>query len=508
MSKRSERLFAAMNEIDERKIDEAAPGERGGRLYRLRWAVAAAALALVIGAGSYLVRVNSGGNPGDSDAPEDGAGGAGVNQASVFMSYAGPVLPLTLGEEKDGITAEREITLDFALWMEESSRDIEVTDAYTLTNHAGEDQTVSLCYPFVGELSELQRQQPVLTGDGEELQTALYAGGYAGSFVGTDGTEGGERWNLNNADSWERYKTVLSDGTYQRNAFDAWPDLSDIPVIVYKFTDPQGSGGEAPTIQAAFHLDDEKTTVLSYSFNGYSYDEETGLMSRDYFIPRPGHSDYEVPRYLIVLGDDVRDMTFQGYENGGCEPDEKMEASVDVRRYETSLEDALREVAQEMYRSWSAWTVDAPEADFELFFGLMKENLLSYGTLSENPAERYNTDRLDDLDFYWMKRIFYLEAEVTVPAKGSITVSATLTKAGSCDFYCEHTENEGVYGYDMLTNLGSNLECTAQTAVLEDRGQIELVRQNFGFDLENGVRKVTLEPKEEHYYLEVREREN
>ena len=79
-----------------------------------------------------------------------------------------------------------------------------------------------------------------------------------------------------------------------------------------------------------------------------------------------------------------------------------------------------------------------------------------------------------------------------------------MMKEGSYDFACAHTENQGIYGYDMVTKLGSNLECASQTAVLEDRGQIEIVRQNFGFDLENGVNEVALDPNQEHYYLEVK----
>ena len=78
-----------------------------------------------------------------------------------------------------------------------------------------------------------------------------------------------------------------------------------------------------------------------------------------------------------------------------------------------------------------------------------------------------------------------------------------MTKEPSYDFYCAHTENQGVCGYDLVTKLGSNLACTAQTATLEDRGQIEIVRQNFGFDLENGIKTVALDPDQEHYYLEV-----
>ena len=57
----------------------------------------------------------------------------------------------------------------------------------------------------------------------------------------------------------------------------------------------------------------------------------------------------------------------------------------------------------------------------------------------------------------------------------------------------------------MVTALGSNLQFTQQIASIEDRGQIEIVRQNFGFDLENGIKEVTLDMNEPHYYLEVKE---
>ena len=83
-------------------------------------------------------------------------------------------------------------------------------------------------------------------------------------------------------------------------------------------------------------------------------------------------------------------------------------------------------------------------------------------------------------------------------------MEASFAKAGSFDYACAHTKNRGVYGYDLVTELGSNLACTAQTATLADRGLITIVRQNFGFDLKNGVNTVPLDPDTEHYYLEVR----
>lgn len=531
MSERSERLFEALSEIDEQKIDEAAPEER--RVFHWkRWGALAAAFVLVIGAGSYILPRLGG------SASNGGAVGSGNDGASTFMSYAGPVFPLTLRETDSAITAQREITLDFAPWVPvwwsnedeadsrenltpeqqqevldrynewhpeggrwKTSTDIQVTDAYTLTNTSGEDRTVSLLYPFAGDLKEVEDQRPVLTADGQTLETVLHAGDYSGGFGGAGGPESEGRWNLVRLNSWEGYRTLLEGGgyQYQQSAFEPYPDLSDIPAVVYEFTDPQGDGSQAATIQVGFDLDYTRTMVLSFGFNGGSYDYEGGWESKDFFIPKPQTPGWDDPRYLIILGDDVQNMTIQGYKDGGCEAGDERDFTVNVRRYEASLEEILEEAAR-MKHSWT----EEPRADFEMYFGLMKENLLTYGILSDYPAERYHNGRLEDLDFYYMDRVFYLEAEVTIPAGRSVQLSAEMTKEGSYDFYCAHTENRGVYGYDMVTKIGSNLNCTAQTAILEDRGQIEIVRQNFGFDLENGVRRAELDPGQEHYYLEVK----
>ena len=83
-----------------------------------------------------------------------------------------------------------------------------------------------------------------------------------------------------------------------------------------------------------------------------------------------------------------------------------------------------------------------------------------------------------------------------------------MRKAASFDFYCAHTGNQKVKGYDLVTRLGSTLTFTGQSATLLDRGLIEIVRQNFGFDLDSGIKTVELDPAAEHYYLEVKRIEN
>ena len=62
----------------------------------------------------------------------------------------------------------------------------------------------------------------------------------------------------------------------------------------------------------------------------------------------------------------------------------------------------------------------------------------------------------------------------------------------------------GLQGYDLVTSLGSALDFTGQTAALVNTDTIEIVRQNLGFDLENGVTEVAMDLTEPHYYLEIR----
>ena len=129
---------------------------------------------------------------------------------------------------------------------------------------------------------------------------------------------------------------------------------------------------------------------------------------------------------------------------------------------------------------------------------------MAYSSLSGTGVQRYEDGAIENMDVIGVSRVFWLEAEVTIPAGSYATVEAVSEKEPSYDFYCSNTVDRKINGYDMVTRLGSNLIFTEQTASLEDRGRIEIVRQNFGFDIENGVNEVELDMEEPHYYLEVR----
>ena len=553
MSERSRRLLEAMGRLSDSMVDQAVGKPPRRRLPRGAWAALAACLALAIGAAAILPQL--GGRSGQS-------GGSG-SEGTTFMSYAGPVFPLTLGEENGSITAQREITLDFAPWVptwlsneemiadrtwlteEErrdvleqynewftdggyytSSDDILVTDEYTLTNSSQEDQTMTVLYPFAAGLNELAQRAPTLTLDGTELETALHVGAYSGGFEGVwNGAIGGSpegSVNLDYADSWEDYRDLLSDGTYLQNALGEGLDVSGIPVIVYQFTDPYGppedeeAGVPNPSLRVSFDLDYSRTTVLGWGFHMGAFDRENGTMIQGFSIPQPGERGYgEDVYYLLVLGEDVENMTTGGYVTGGTDPDTPVleGCGVTVERYESDLDAMLREILG-LYWEERDWEIEYGggndlAVDFDTYYRTFLEHLLAYSVLSPEGAERYGAGWLEDMagEVWTIDRVCWLEAEVTIPAGGSVTLTAAMTKEASFDYYCAHTENRGISGYDLVTTLGSNLTCTSQTAVLEDRGQIEIVRQNFGFDLAAGVNTVTLDPETEHYYLEVKRAE-
>ena len=543
---KSDELLDAIGEAK----DEYVQDVRNAKVKKIpgwaKWTSAIAA-CLVLTIGVSLFFGGMGGNAG--------AGGSGHEDGSTFMSYAGPVFPLTLREENAAISAERTVTMDFEPWVpvwisneeeaasrtnltEEEKQDvidtynewypeggryqssgkILVSDTYTLTNSSSEDQTISILYPFASSLNGLSENRPTITINEEAINTELHAGSYAGTFQGAwenwaETHENPGSLNLQYIESWEGYETLLSDGSYLERALGDYPDLSHIPVIVYKFTDAWGpaedddAGIPNPSMRIMFELDYDKTNVLSYGFHSGSNDRENGIMGRGFSIREEGERWYGNPYYLIVIGDDVQNMTSQGYVTGGWDTKNEVESGVTITRTESNLESALREAASFYYGEMTDvqnYVETDPEYGFEMYYGLLKEHLLAYGVLSEKEIDRYASGWIEELDIVGVDRVFWLEAEITIPAGESVTLTAAFEKEPSFDFTCADTANKGISGYDMVTALGSNLIFTQQTACLEDRGQIEIVRQNFGFDLENGIKEVKLDLTVPHYYLEVK----
>jgi len=475
----------------------------------VRWAALAAMVAcLCLGAGAVWAFSYLSLNGGDASAPgasSPSAGGmSGHDGGSVFMSYAGPIFPLTLKEETPGLTAERSITMDFSGYAPGGTGNAGLLagDSYVLTNPGEQDRAVTALYPFAGSFPSLQKIRPEIRVNGEAAETELSVGGYCGGFQGMMNPDSGDSglYNLKQPQSWEDYRDILADGTYQAGAF-APPPALDEPVTVYAFDDAKAPTEQydAATLAVSFPIDPARTTVCTWNFNGSDFDQETGWRQYSFFVDKFGRWQ---PRYLIVQGEDIGEYTIRGYENGGCER-EIDGVSATVTRRETTMGEILGEIVADFQQSQQTgyWAGRVPEA---LLYRAAAQSLVNYA----GTVERYGIfgERLDELvlDATVMERVFYLAFDVTVPAGGSVEVSASFQKEASFDFACGQTKNRDVYGYDLVTRLGSSLCFTAQKAELVNTDGIEIVRQNFGFDLSKGVAAVTLDSAREHYYLEVR----
>lgn len=529
---RNERLYEGITNIRDELVEQAAkpmarPRPRRGNW--LRWGALAAALAVVIGiAGVGLRFAWSGANAeapaagGDMAAPGGGAV-AGSTESAGFLSYAGPVLSLSLAEAAPDITAERTVTWDFLPWEDPTvvdpeyvhSSDVLVTDETVLTNSGAEDRTVTVLYPFISSLRELDREQPALTLNDEIMETELYAGDWSGDFTGA-GAEDDGRWNLSDFNTWEQYRDLLTDGCYRADALTAETDLSNVPVVVYKFTEhtaPANTDAAAPTLGIYFELDYDATTVLSYGFNGAMWDPEGGWMIRDYFVPEPGDRDHESARYLIVLGEDIRNTSVQGYRTGATEAGNELAGvSARVVRYESDLASALSDIqrdhsaAQLPQASASgdgeAWLREGTRAS-ALHYEAVCRLLQDYGVLSDDPAERYDTGRLDDV--LWeagtMTRVMYLTAEVTVPAGESVAVTAALVKNASYDFYGSGSDRVGLCGYDVATTPDGLLDYTGMTLRVINGETVEITDQNCGLTLADGTAEAAVDQSGGLYYM-------
>lgn len=529
---KAQRLFQVLGLIDEDLIDEAwtyAPAVKKPPLTRrmpwLRGTAVAACCVLMCtfgffylvtggfrGMGSYAETVapETAGDSADAgsatseEAESNSSGGSAPN----FLSYAGPVLPLTTLESDTGLTAERALTFDFTPGTDDDGSPrqwgAQVTDHYVLTNPTEADVTVTALYPVTGSFASLGSMAPQLTVNGSPAEAILYGSSYAGTF-GDENDRDGSTHNLAGPYSWEDYAALVSDEGYLTDALGDGPDLST-PVIVYRFSDFSAPHEtyRAATQAVEFTIDESTSTILSYGFNGLSLDAQTGWRRYDYFVPDGIRKESNL-KVLVVLGEDISSYTLQGYSNGACE------TAIDgvtctVTRQETTLEDVLQELCRTelaQYTDQTQWP-ELSQLPLELHVKAAAELLTEYGPLSDASMDRYTDGRLDDLlnEALFMNRVLYLAVPVTVPAGGSTELSVTFWKEPSYDFAGSGTEREGLQDFGVLTTAGSNLDFSSQTAALVNGSGVEIWEDDFGLVPEGDA--VSLDLSQAYYHLTVR----
>ncbi|MBQ4546310.1 MAG: hypothetical protein IJA17_04025 [Oscillospiraceae bacterium] len=521
---KSERIFDAITEINEEYIEEAK-AEEVKRKKKPFWKIAGMAAAFFIGvvALGIIGRILL---PGAS-----AGGGTNREPGSDYMSYSGPAFPLTALEDTSGLEFERNVDFDFSpyynhqesyenskgemVYYDSWDNDAVIRDNYTVTNTTDEDITFTAVYPFAGNFRTALSRIPKITVDGKTVETELKIGPYSGGFAPAWGDEGGsESLNLSSLESWDEYKILLESGEYLKDALAENPSL-DQEVIVYSFgIDYNIPMEEFDQIENAdllidVNFNEEKSGVLNYGFNGMFRNEE-GRKTFNTHIPKSFSPDFGKQKiYLIVTGEDIEIAEAKAVAGmGDYEKRPETDAvTVTMERFETTFGELMFNMvdySDEMIKYGSQEEATIRDlVSSEEYVGYVAEFLYAHGQLSENPAERYSFGRLDDVisEVGHVSRVMYVTFEVTVPAGETLEIGTSTIREASYDFFGSR-EKMDLEGFDMVTRLGTNLNIIKQTASVSNTEEIEIVYNNFGFDLQSGITSVLL-GDEEHYWMEI-----
>lgn len=469
------------------------PTQKGANKKWLKWVIGTVLVMLIIGISIWFINYRNFLWTGSKQK------GSGHTEGDTFMHYAGPILPMNVSENTDGITADR--MLHYAFTVKESGEpDLRVTDTYTLANNTREDKELDVIYPFISSISNSTEYTPELMKDEKRLQTKMLLGDYTGGFTGAYGAEGPDNTthNLAAINSWEGYQSLLENGKYFEMA-QKEKIFTDQSVTVYTFQDvTYPEEYEAATLSIEFDLP-QNGHVITYGMNGAGYEDGSSRHQYSYFVRHASGQK------VIILGEPPAEYTVQGYENGACE--KKLNSLTwKVSTKTMLLSEAVAECIADYGMQYADMVTASPLVTEDLIWRAVI-SMFDYTVLGNSPKDRYDWMRLDDLiaESYSMERVMYLKAQVMVPAGQSIIIESKFRKGSSYDFACSGPEeNKGIRGYDMMTRLGSSLKFMELKASISLPQAYEIIRQNFGFDLINGKALVRLDPAQERYYLEIK----
>ena len=485
-------LFEAIGLVREETVEETQKALQRRRRPGLRRAmVLAACFCLVLAAGAIVRNLGLVGFP--FLFPGGSTGGGGQTGTS-YMSYMGPVFPLSAQDGGEGLEVSRSTDFGFSN-PRDRQLECRITEEYVISNPGETAETVTLLYPFAAALSDEAKYFPTLRVDGAPLEPELLAG------VVTDGV--GE---IGAVRSWEDYRGLL-EGELPLPALRD-PGLMDLPVTVYELSDMYDEGGEQRSTSALnleFTADFSRTAILTYRFNGGSNDLETGRCDRHTDIQEHTNPAWGESAFLLVLGEDIEGCEMKAWSSATLETPAE-QAGGTLRSYTSTLGEMTAIALETELRIFMNQNADgnlylSHERLLELALARMEE----LGLTGEGPGSfTYRSEGfLEDIFTVVLRhrRLMYCRFTLTVPAGESVTVTAEYIKQPSIDFGGREAYRNG---YDLVTKLGSELTFTKQEASLSGGEKLEIVDQNFGFDLKQGITKVTLDPEKEHYYLDVR----
>ena len=274
--------------------------------------------------------------------------------------------------------------------------------------------------------------------------------------------------------------------SYLQNALKTPKTLSE-PVVAYRIHDygttleRNGSDAFALCVSGTCGKD---TEVTMFGFNGSQSDGKT--FKYDFFLPfGGGWNSYTGDRYLIVRGSDISNVTLCGYKNGLCAPGEEVpEIYGEVERIETTYGALMPKLiitqigidgnCRGAYASYQKGILTE-----DAIYRAVMNHLCEYGEFADEPIERY--DGWGGLDFQIedaviCDRIMYVQCEVTIPAGGSVNVTAKHKRRMVINV--DNDTGAADYRLEMFPTLGSTLSFTSQSVKLRTPENVIITEQS------------------------------
>lgn len=436
----------------------------------------------------------------------------GLNPEYEYCSYySGVVLPLTLEQENEEISATRNINFDFKKFDSfENEGNVVITDTYTLQNTSDEQQVIRVKYPLELSLKELNESMLAVTLNGQALSTALEAGRYYGT------NEFGDYSYLGKCAPQEYTFKLKDDKTLIQNMDDS---ILDEKVIVYEYQCAEDVKDGCYTVQmwaenkgnyTRYIKTIDNPNVYYVNMNSYHLEENTEYYG---FLTEEVKKTGRIPR-MIFFGSEPKEYKEQGYTGLIYSEETKMnDLQVKMVRYESTFREVLAMLVEEEMERLENEN-QGLQISNELY------NWIAGAVLAD--VVKDNSDGVDDYDdsFFaagWENNIsglvelmydfrceYYITHEITIPAGETVTYEIQYEREGSHDYTAAEQEYLGNYGYDNMPYFGTNLNFVRQNATIDDHDYICILNQNYGFDLESGIKEVVLSPDMDYYYMVVR----
>jgi len=393
------------------------------------------------------------------------------------------VLPMTVLSGGESVAARRHVDFNFSPYSQPETREVMLSDRYELTNTGSESVTVSLAYPFEGSLLEAKPYIPAISVNAGAAETSLIA---SPASVAPLGAAGG----------WEDYRTMMEKQDFPADAL-ALPPRWEEPVILYKIACMPCEAADTadyPYLQIGFTAEPESILWTYRLGSGENY------LTLNY--PTAGSPWDTGTGYLLVQGGGITFTGIQGHHSSypGKDSNRLEGMDVEITTMETTFAQALILLAED----FSA----APQYDRQLQDSPYNTpEVLTAGAMKRLTTEGYHTQAtayriLDSLFASVLsdRGILYQTFSVTLAPGETAEIEASYRLRPSRDF---SGIRQATDGYAMATRLGSDLTVTSQSASVSASEYIQIVEQNFGFDLENGIVDVGLDMEEAYYYLRV-----